>query len=467
MSSRVARLRAHAAAALALLCAACGGDGAPERPNLILVSIDSLRADHLGCYGYARDTSPRIDRLAAAGARFEQAVSTTSWTLPAHAALFTGLYDATHGVVDNGLALSELHVTLAELLQRAGYHTAGFFGGPYLHPTFGLAQGFDVWQSCMTTTPDAASERDVRAGAMAEDARAHDDVTGPRTLAEIEAWLARGLEQPFFLFLHLWDVHYDYIPPAEHAERFDPGYQGPIDGRGVATDPAIRADMPARDREHLVALYDGEIRSTDEVLGRILDALEARGALADAVVVVTADHGEEFFEHGGKGHQRTLFDEVLRVPLVVWAPGRVTAGRVVSEQVRLIDVLPTLARMAGVDEPLAVQGRDLGPLLRGETWSELEALCELSINRGTLAALRTRADKLVVDEGARLAQRFDLAADPLEREPLPLVDAARLDAARHSARSFGRFLDTRAPGATEPDAELLEALRRLGYVDDE
>jgi hypothetical protein len=135
--------------------------------------------------------------------------------------------------------------------------------------------------------------------------------------------------------------------------------------------------------------------------------------------------------------------------------------------VRLIDVLPTLARLGGVDEPLAVQGRDLGPLLRGEAWAEPEALCGLSVNDSSLAALRTRSEKLVVDERAGEALRFDLAGDPLEREPLPLADPARLEAALRSAQGFGRFLATRAPGTSEPDAELVESLRRLGYVGDE
>ncbi len=464
------RRSAAGLAALALL-GACGERG-PRRPNVILVSIDSLRADHLGCYGYERDTSPRIDRLAAEGVRFETAISTTSWTLPAHAALFTGLEDETHGVVDNGLALAPAHVTLAELLQGAGYRTAGFYGGPYLHPTFGLAQGFELWQSCMSALPAGASERDVRASAMAVDAPSHEDVTGPRTAEAVEAWLARDEREPFFLFLHLWDVHYDYIPPPELVERFDPGYDGPVDGRGVASDPALRAGMPERDLRHLVARYDGEIRFTDAILGRILDALAARGLLEDAVVVVTADHGEEFLEHGGTGHQRTLFDEVVRVPLVVWAPGRAARGAVVAEPVRLIDVLPTIARLAGIKAPLAVQGRDLGPLLApdaqraGLAGDERAppALCELSVNDEALFALRRAGEKLVVDERAGLAQRYDLARDPGERAPAPLADPSALEAARRAARSFGRFLDTRAPGAVEPDSELIETLRRLGYL---
>ena len=129
----------------------------PDKPDIILISIDSLRPDHLGCYGYRQPTSPTIDNLAGDGVRFENAISTTSWTLPAHAALFTGLYDSAHGLIAAGLRLADANVTLAEVLSQAGYQTAGFFGGPYLHPTFGLDQGFQTYQSCMTTLPDDAS----------------------------------------------------------------------------------------------------------------------------------------------------------------------------------------------------------------------------------------------------------------------------------------------------------------------
>jgi hypothetical protein len=153
---------------LALLVNACGDAAVPpasSKPNIVLVSIDSLRADHLGSYGYARDTSPFLDRLAREGTRFENAISTTSWTLPAHAAMFTGLQGSVHGLVDNGLRLADGHLTLAEILRREGYGTAGFFGGPYLHPTFGVAQGFDVYESCMTTIADDTGDADVRSSA--------------------------------------------------------------------------------------------------------------------------------------------------------------------------------------------------------------------------------------------------------------------------------------------------------------
>ena len=244
-----------------------------------MISIDSLRPDHLGCYGYGRATSPAIDRLAAEGVRFETAVSTTSWTLPAHAALFTGLYDSAHGLYDNGLSLADEHRTLAETLAEHGYQTAGFFGGPYLHPTFGLGQGFEHYQSCMTRWPTTSAKPDVRAESRAARGASHADVTGPRTLEEFGRWLDgadRG--RPFFLFVHLWDVHYDYIPPPEVAALFvDPAYRGASTGADFAEARALGGHgSPRPTQQHLIALYDAEIRFTDEILGRILDAPRRR-----------------------------------------------------------------------------------------------------------------------------------------------------------------------------------------------
>jgi arylsulfatase A-like enzyme len=456
------------AAALALGAGACTRE-ASLRPDIVLVSIDSLRPDHLGSYGYARDTSPRIDALAAAGARFATATSSTSWTLPAHAALFTGLHDATHGLSSDGLRLADEHVTLAEVLRDAGWRTAGFFGGPYLHPAFGLAQGFDVYQSCMTRLADDLPEGELRAEALRGAETAHADVTGPRLLAEAERWLATLDEAPFFLFLHLWDVHYDYIPPPGYAERFDPDYAGPLTGVGMFHDPTVRKGMDPRDLAHLVALYDGEIRWTDEVLGRVLDGLDRRGRLADAIVVVTADHGEEFFEHGGKGHRRTLFEEVVRVPLVVRWPGRVEAGRVIEAPVRLVDVMPTLLALAGAELPVAVQGRDLGPLLRGETLPEAPALLDLRRPRRHLRGLRSAERKLVSDARGR-ALLFDLARDPGEVRPLRAREAVaeaqrELDGRLEAAQGFRDGLASRGAERTPLDREMRERLEALGYLD--
>ncbi|MFN0242231.1 MAG: sulfatase [Planctomycetota bacterium] len=395
---------------------ACNRARAP-RPDILLISIDSLRSDHLGCYGYAKPTSPRIDRLAAEGVRCETAITTTSWTLPAHAAMFTGLFDSAHGVVDNGLALAPGHRTLAELLKEDGYRTAGFFGGPYLHPVFGLGQGFDHYESCMSAMPSddavlSMSQQDVNAS--------HRDVTGPRTLDAFTRWLDGTSEEPLFAFVHLWDVHYDYIPPPEYAQLFDPDYTGSLDASNLKHNQAIEPKMAPRDLQHLIALYDGEIRFTDDVIAKMLAALEKKGRLSNTLVVITADHGQEFFEHGGKGHQTTLHEELVRVPLVFWWPKELSTARVVHDQVRLVDVLPTILALASVDGVPRVQGRDIGPLLRGETLPPAPALCELYADAKELSAVRTNALKVYRNRRTDgvVTGGFDLAADPGERADL-------------------------------------------------
>jgi arylsulfatase A-like enzyme len=458
---------------LPILAAGCASapvpDGTPQRPDILLVSVDSLRHDHLGCYGYARKTSPAIDRLAEEGARFDQAVATTSWTLPSHAAIFTGLYDSAHGLVDNGLRLGENQITLAEALRDAGYRTAGFYGGPYLHPTFGLGQGFDHYQSCMTALPADAGDDEVRAESRADVGVTHREVTGPRTVEEVARWLRTVDDAPIFLFVHLWDVHYDYLPPPEYVEMFDADYRGDLDARDLMLNPSIHSEMAARDLEHLVALYDAEIRFTDDTIAGILEALGERGRLDETLVVVTSDHGEEFFEHGFKGHARTLFDEVVRVPLVIRWPGRVTPGRVIANQTRTIDLMPTLLGAAGVEPPAHVQGRDLAPLLAGESLSPEPALTELLLDGRQMRALRTPAFK-VFDQGPDRPQAvFDLAADPAETTPLPVEGEVWVRAAGRLAVEIevaGEIRRSIAAGADEIvlDDETRRRLESLGYL---
>jgi arylsulfatase A-like enzyme len=440
------------------------------RPDIVFVSIDSLRPDHLGCYGYSKPTSPTFDRIAKEGVRFETAVSTTSWTLPAHAAMFTGLCDSAHGATDVGRKLDDEHVTLAEILRSAGWHTAGFFGGPFLHPTFGLDQGFDVYRNCMSDAPAVVEAKAIREALREGRDPSHSVVTGPRTLGAIESWLA-GVDEkkPFFLFVHLWDVHYDYIPPKEYVEMFDPGYEGTLEAIDLEENPAIVRTMPERDLEHLLALYDGEIRFTDDVLEKILAALDKKGRLDNTLIVLTADHGQEFFEHGGKGHQKTLYDEVVRVPLVIRLPGKIEAGRVVEDQVRLIDLLPTITRLAGVEKLPIVQGRDLGPLLRGSTLAPAPAFSELLVGQVDLRALRTLKTKVIDSRRLRLTHGFDLDADPGELHPLltseTWVRTERDAIAKEleAARAAGARIGAEATDA-EVDAEMKKRLDRLGYT---
>lgn len=378
-------------------------------PDIVLISIDSLRPDHLGCYGYARPTSPTIDQLAAQGLRFETALSTTSWTLPAHAALFTGLFDSTHGVVNNHMALADEHETLAERLKARGYQTAGFYGGPYLDSVFGFAQGFDHYESCMSPLGE----------------HAHADITGPRTIAAVERHHTGLNEQPLFCFVHLWDVHYDYLPPRQYVEQFSPNYAGSMDFTAFDTNPAIHEHMAPRDRAHLIALYDAEIRSVDDQVRDILSCVARRGRLEQTLVVITADHGEEFFEHGKKGHQSSLFEEQVRIPLILHWPAQIPAGLVARDSVRIIDIAPTLANAAGALGAWRVQGRDLQPAWRGQALAAQPQLLELLVDTNDYRALRSDPWKVL---DVRLPEQryqagYHLVRDPRERRPIGLEEA--------------------------------------------
>lgn len=458
---------------LSWLLAGCQKPPSPSsaQPDVLLVSIDSLRPDHLGCYGYGRPTSPTLDRLAAEGVRFAQAVSSTSWTLPAHAALFTGREEEEHGVTRNGLRLNDAQVTLAERFRDLGYQTAGFFAGPYLHPAFGLAQGFATYTSCMSGLAEGLPEGEIRVAAQSEAGPAMEEETGSRSVERFGTYLASAEARPAFLFVHLWDVHYDYSPPPPWDTAFDPDYRGSLDFSRLAVNPGIHAGMNPRDREHLLALYDGEIRWTDSNLARLLELHAQRRPGRELLVVVLADHGEEFFEHGGKGHQQTLFEEVVRIPLIFHWPGRLPAGATVADLVRILDVFPTLLELVGASPGEPVAGRSLVPLLRGGELPEQPALLELRAHpERPLAALRSARGKLVLGRWPATPAYYDLAADPGEQRPFngkPELERAGLrDFKRRLARSadfLARHPD-RAPLGVEPDDEIARQLMALSYL---
>lgn len=453
----------------------CGGEGDAGPPSVILVSIDTLRADHVGCYGYGRDTTPNLDRFAREGVLFESHVSSTSWTLPAHAALFTAVPDSVHGCVEaTGQALSPEFETLAERFAAGGYATAGFFAGPYLHEAFGLGQGFETYRYCVEDDGTFAGER---RGEWANDPhahrRSHEGVTNDRVYAAARSWIEAHRGEPFFCFVHFWDVHFDFTPPWPWNERFDPDYDGPVDGRNFFFDPAIGPDMPARDREHLIALYDGEIAWTDTFLGELREDLEDWGLARSTVVAVTSDHGTELFDHGRKGHRQTLYDEVIRVPLVLWAPGRVEAGRRVRAQTRSIDVAPTLLELADLPGMTGALGESLMPLARGEAAGPGKpAVSELYSVGARLRTVRTLRDKLWYDENTPgdPVRWFDLEDDPREMRPQVDLDAPRARAL-HALflRTVAELREAaaRRPGdplELEVPAAVLEELRANGYV---
>ena len=385
-----------------LLLASCGGEESTGPANVLLISVDTLRADHLHCYGYERETSPAIDRLAAEGVLCERAYSTTSWTLPAHHSMLSGLFVSGHGVCDERLwqvvgipegpsEHPQRGASLAEVLEADGYDTAGFFTWKYLEERFGFGAGFDTWERVarpIYEDPDYAQLLASGDTQRLEELRAEHPERFDMQLPTAHLAVDRALDYldeeraaPFFLFVHLFDVHDDYLPPPPFDERFDPAYNGPLDGsRITSADSPMQPGMNPRDLEHLIALYDGEIAWVDSQLQRLLDGLEQRGLAEDTLVVLTSDHGEEFFEHGHKTHRTHLFRESVEVPLVFRFPGRLPAGQRVAGPTGIVDIAPTVARLLGVDPPAGLSGSDLSPILRGEQSNEERAyLSELFI----------------------------------------------------------------------------------------
>jgi arylsulfatase A-like enzyme len=438
----------RAAAALGSLLLGCAiGCGAPgERPHILLVTLDTTRADHLGVYGHHRATSPSLDALAGEATVYTNARSTSSWTLPAHASLFTGRFPSSHGarydtegehlladsieapggIRARGLAPGQ--DTLAEVLGRAGYATAAVVAGPWLLRTFGLARGFEHYDD---------------AGILDYAGRPADDVTDAAL-----RWLEARDERPFFLFLNYFDPHFPYAPPPPHDRAFLPP--------GTAPDPARRAQFGA--------LYDAEIRFADRELGRLIRGLRERGDYERTLVVVTSDHGELLGEHGEWGHGRFLFEELVRVPLLVKPAGPSRLGRSEARPVQLLDLFPLLLESAGVPGPADIQGR-APPLVGHPLLAEVNPIASADPARRWRALWRGK-DKLMQNDAAgRLL--FDLESDPREQVDLagrePSLGA---QLSQDLERAFAA-LPTPPPAAAaaEIDARTRDALERLGYLE--
>jgi len=461
-------------AALALV--SCGNDP-PRPPNVLLISIDTLRHDHLSCYGYERTTSPAIDRIAREGTLFERHISSSSWTLPAHAAIFTGLFDSGHGCTDVDKALEPRHTTIAERFHESGYSTAGFFAGPFLHPAFGFGQGFDRYVDCTSygATLDAAKPVDWAKDDSTRRA-SHQDIANPRTFEAFQTWFQGRDDRPFFAFVHLWDVHYDFTPPPPFDRKFDPDYTGWVTGRDFFFDERIGPQMSARDLEHLIALYDGEIAWTDTFIEKIRVELEQAGVLDDTVIVLTSDHGTEFFEHGWKGHRTTLYDEVIRVPLVVRYPKAVPAGLRIAAQTRSVDIAPTLVELCGLEPLRDTSGSSLVELFTDATAGSgagKQAVSELDSVGRSLLAIREQRWKVIGNRAQSTLSAFDLVSDPGERHPIGDPGSPLLSDAMRALDEVGLELDRLAtshagPAAgSSPPADVQKHLDDLGYTGDE
>ncbi len=355
------------------LCAlpACGlwSEDEPPVPNIILVSVEDLRADHVSCYGYEEQTSPFMDELAAAGVRCNQVVNATPGTFPAQAELLTGRSHESGGWIDGGSPLSAELATLPELLQSVGYDTAGFFSAPSMHSLYGLDRGFDRYISCMTTTSDLADEVEVREAATGTTPAALQDITGPRLRNNVAAWAlhrsstAAEERVPYFLYLHMFDVHDEFAPPEEYRLQFvDPFYAGEVDGN-LTGNSAIRSGMDPAGLEHLVGLYDGEIRFVDSVLRDIFADLKSNGLMENTLVLLVGNQGPDFERFGPVRGANSLPNGAQPIPLILRWPERLEAGQVLEQPLQLVDLLPTLVGLAGHEEGSGGTGRNFAPRL--------------------------------------------------------------------------------------------------------
>jgi arylsulfatase A-like enzyme len=448
---------------------------AAPRPNLLVLSIDTLRADHVGCYGYSLPTTPSIDSIARNGTRFDLARSVSPWTLPSFASMFTGRYPTRHGAGARGPLRDISHETpqviapgvptLAERLRDSGYRTAAITSNPYLR--LGPLRGFQ--------TSIAKAVRADRIGSLSR------------------SWIqTNARKQPWALWVHFNDPHEPTKASNSYLRAL--GY-----GRGVINDPRRKAlERWGDDDLHLgrsqttddvasalrtkVALYDASIRQVDTEIGRILELLHRRGVLRNTLVVVVSDHGEEFHDHveaerawaadprgiTGIGHGHTLYDEQLRVPLILMGPG-VGVRDVIAEQIPLVDLMPTVLGLLRVEAPTELDGQDRRSWIKARQRAPLPMLAEgLAYGPDRVGYCDGRY-KLIADRSGHALRLFDLVQDPLELnnavaliDSLPWATAMRDSLVRWSGRLL---MDAPADVATdELSDEMREGLKSLGYV---
>ena len=405
--------------------------------TVIVVSLDTTRPDHLSAYGYDRDTTPNLARLVREGTVFTEARSSSSWTLPSHMSLFTGLPADLHNVTYDFHELDAGRRTMGEIFKEADYRTVGLFTAPYVHGTYGFDRGMDFYEA-MTRAPmihdmpppDPMRPEQAKSQATLREFYSHQEVTSGYVADRARFILKKRARARNLLFLHFFDPHYDYYPPPKVAQHFlDPDYDGPVTGEGITgrTD-IIHPDMPEADRRQLLSLYDAEIRFVDNQLGHVIKTLEEEGKLGKTLVVITGDHGEEFFEDGRIGHRMGLRDEVLRIPLIVWGPGLVPEGQVIDEPVALYDVLPTVMDYAGLPSDPDIYGRSLRPLIDGDGLPARPTSSALTFLHVDAPPYYTRHDA-VVHDGMKYLRRMKVPwskDDPTRLDNPPDLDSAEI-----------------------------------------
>ena len=468
MRSRRPALAAWCGATLVVLTASSGlalswipALRSPKRPPVILVSLDTLRADRMGILGSARGLTPMLDSLARNGTAFEHAESAAPWTLPSHASLFSSLLPYDHGTRWEHRPLHPRIATLAEHFRQAGYRTASFNGGGYVSAVLGLGQGFEIYQE-------------------------HDEILegGPEPiLAGALEWIRSVGDSPFFVFIHTYEVHSPYSHD-EHADAGDAGRLAcPFGFKEVTAVQDGTLTLTTSERRYVTGLYDSDVAYADRVVGGLLETLRRERILDRAVLVVTSDHGEDLWDHSSlrsPGHGHSLYEELLHVPLFFRAPGLIRAGGRIATPVSLLDVAPTLLALAGLPPDPDHRGRSLERALRdGKEPDVVPIQAEsieygpgrFSLRQGDLKVIVTPAPDQVnagVGFPVEPVEIFDLRTDPREEHDLsgqmtPQATGMLRSLLERVGRVFEPFHEKHL-GDEEIPERLREQLRSLGYV---
>jgi len=442
--------RLAALVGLGILAVACSRPGEESRiRGIVIVDVDTLRADALGCYGNELGTSPAIDAFAAGATRFEWAFSQAPYTLPSQVSIFTSLYPWTHRVLRNEDRLGGDALTLAEVFSRAGWRTGAFVDGGFLKALFGLDQGFETYV-------------DANGGGL-------DAMEG-----DIAAWLGDARKQRFLLLVHTYDVHSPYSPDEPFRSRFAALAPRPSEGfeptnevldaiRESQWKPPLR-QLPANDLEYARAMYLAEVAGVDAWFGRLLAGLRDLGLEESTAVVVVSDHGEEFQEHGSVLHDK-LYTTVTHVPLLVSAPG--SPASLVRSQVETIDLFPTLVELAGLEPVPGLEGRSLADSIRSGDEPAPATAFGMSPYYGDQRFAADAARQVVLTLSPPRLELFAYRDDPSGLRDLAAAEAPRAESLAREIRRRARHGAAQSPlrDDVELDEDAIRQLRALGYLD--
>lgn len=449
--------------------------GPSRRPNVLLIGSEVIRADHVSCLGYFRNTTPTLDRLASEGVVFSKVIATSNWTLPTHMSIFTSLYTGVHKVTDTEKKLPKGIAMLAEILKANGYVTAGFVSSPVLDNRHGFSRGFDFYD-------DVSARLDHGLGLLGNETQNANMFEGAPTdeiLNRVAAgWLSKNHDEPFFMWIFYFDAHWPYIPPPPFDTIFDPNYEGPIEASALPSNPKKMPRPSQRDLEHLIALYDGEILSVDQKISSLLKEFRKYRLLDDTLVIAYSDHGDAFYEHGKAEHGHVLYNEVIHVPLIVRWPATIAPDRQVSALVSQVDIMPTILDYLNIKCEGFMQGKSLRPLIEGRTDKIHDCVYAefTETTPGTkvvLSAVINEDHKLIVNWNTRKKELYNLDNDPgeqinLYKEPsmagiVPLENhLTRWVESNEKLHSSLRGQEKLRK--VELDEDKLKQLRALGYV---